>query len=160
MDTAVAYPAPMEVDKLITTFITKPAQALFVANVVLEDHGQGMVYRGRSAVVPVLRAFFGEGFSDGRMDIQTTFDSEQTAAIVFTFNGRHDGVFFGIPATGRQVTVPMILLFRTNQDHIQHISWYYDAGTLLRQLGLAVAPDYRLLVPADKKELACENHKP
>lgn len=151
MDTAVAYPTPMEVDKLITTFITEPAQALFAANVVLEDHGQGMVYQGRSAVVSVLHAFFGKGFSNGRMEIQTTFESEKTSAIVFNFNGRHDGVFFGIPATRRQVTVPMILLFRTNQDHIQHISWYYDAGTLLRQLGLALAPDYHLLEPADKK---------
>jgi len=159
LDTAVYYPISMARDRLIDTFAAAPLQAPLAADVVLEDHGQSMVYQGRTAVTSVLRAFFGEWFSDGRMDIQTTFDSEQTSAIVFNFNGRHDGVFFGIPATGRQVTVPMILLFRTNQDHIQHISWYYDAGTLLRQLGLAVASDYRLLVPIDKKELACENHK-
>jgi hypothetical protein len=32
----------------------------------------------------------------------------------------------------------MILLCHTTDHHIQHIAWYYDAGTILRQLGLTL----------------------
>jgi len=128
----------MEMDNLIADFARTPTQLPLTEDVVLEDHGQSMVYRGRTAVQPILRAYFVDGFSDGRVTVHTTLTNEQTIVIAFVFNGRHDGLFLGIPATGREVAVPMILLGHLNQQHIQHIALYYDAGTILRQLGLAL----------------------
>ena len=128
----------MGIDNLITDFAHTPAQLPLTEDVVLEDHGQSMVYQGRTAVLPILRAYFVDGFSDGRVTVHTTLANEQTIVIAFLFNGRHDGTFLGIPATGREVTVPMILLGHINQQQIQHLTLYYDAGTILRQLDLAL----------------------
>ena len=127
----------MGMDQLITNFAQTPTQLPLTEDVVLEDHGQRMVYRGRTAVLPILRAYFEDGFSDGRVTVHTTLTNEKSVVIAFNFNGRHDGPFLGIPATGREVTVPMILLGHVTQQQIQHLTLYYDAGTLLRQLDLA-----------------------
>ena len=128
----------MGIDNLIASFARTPTQLPLTDDVVLEDHGQSMVYRGRTAVLPILRAYFVDGFADGRVTVHTTLTNDQTIVIAFVFNGRHQGTFLGIPATGREVTVPMILLGHINQQHIQHLILYYDAGTILRQLGLAL----------------------
>ena len=139
LDTAFPYPIFMGIDDLIAALSTAPAAALFSDEVVLEDHGQSMVYIGREAVISVLRAYFGEGFPDGRMCLHTTLCNEQAAVLAFTFRGRQERVFLGIPATGREVAVPMILFCDTANQQIQRIACYYDAGTLLRQLGLSIA---------------------
>ncbi|MCL4267249.1 MAG: ester cyclase [Anaerolineae bacterium] len=125
-------------DHLIANFARTPTQLPLTEDVVLEDHGQSRVYRGRTAVLPILRAYFVDGFADSRATVHTTLTNEQTIVIAFVFNGRHQSLFLGIPATGREVTVPMILLGHISQQHIQHIILYYDAGTILRQLGLAL----------------------
>ena len=44
----------------------------------------------------------------------------------------------GIPPTGRAVAIPMALFCEIERQEIQLASLYYDAGTLLRQLGLAL----------------------
>ncbi len=126
-------------DSLFTALAADPAQAPLTDNAVLEDYGQSMVYRGRQAVISVLRAYFGLGFSNGRIEIHTAFSNPPARAVAFTFLGRQDGVFLGIPATGREVAVPMMLLYRLAKGHIYYLAWYYDAGTLLRQLGLSLS---------------------
>jgi steroid delta-isomerase-like uncharacterized protein len=138
LDTAVRYGFGMGMDHLIAAFVERPERAPLAEGVVLEDFGQCMVYRGRAAVLAVLSAFFGEGFPDGRMCVEATLSEKQMVVIAFVFCGRQERVFLGLPATGREVAVPMILLFRVAQQCIEHIAWYYDAGTILRQLGLGV----------------------
>jgi predicted ester cyclase len=44
----------------------------------------------------------------------------------------------GIPPTGREIAVPMALFFWIDAEQIRQVTLYYDAGTLLRQLGLAL----------------------
>lgn len=128
----------MAISSLIAIFIDAPPLAPLADDVVLEDYGQSMSYHGRTAVLPILRAYFGDGFPDGRICVEATFSDGRIAVVAFTFCGRQNGRFLGIPPTGREVAVPMILLCRTTDQHIQHIAWYYDAGTILRQLGLTV----------------------
>ena len=138
MDTPFLYPVGMDMGHFVTALVNAPAQAPLSNDVVLEDYGQSAVYRGRPAVVSVMQAFFGLGFSNGRILIQETFMNEGSRAAAFIFHGQQDGVFLGIPASGRQVSVPMILLVRLTGAQIHYLAWYYDAGTLLRQLGLSL----------------------
>jgi len=129
----------MQMDPLFAALAAAPAQAPLSDHAILEDYGQSMVYRGRQAVITVLRAYFGLGFPNGRIEIHAAFSNPPARAVAFTFLGRQDGVFLGIPATGREVAVPMMLLYRLAEGHIHYLAWYYDAGTLLRQLGLALS---------------------
>lgn len=129
----------MQIDPFIAALAADPAQAPLTVDAVLEDYGQSMVYRGRQAIISVLRAYFGLGFPNRRIEIQDAFSNQQSRAVAFTFFGRQDGVFLGIPATGREVIVPMMLLYRLADGYIHYLAWYYDAGTLLRQLGLVLS---------------------
>lgn len=138
LDTAVSYPILMVAEALISTFVTTPLQVPLADDIILEDYGQSMVYHGRPAVLPILQAYFGDGFPDGRISVQTTLSDRQKVVIAFTFCGRQQRAFLGLPATNREVAVPMLLLFRLAHQQIQHIAWYYDAGTFLRQLGLTL----------------------
>jgi predicted ester cyclase len=84
------------------------------------------------------RAFFIEGFAEVRIEIHRLIADEHAAALEFTFRGRHQGRFMGIPPTSREVVIPMALFCRIEAREIRQASLYYDAGTLLRQLGLAL----------------------
>ena len=139
MDTGSLYPGDMDIDHFIAALMAAPSQAPLGEDVILEDHGQSMVYRGRPAVTAVLEAYFKGGFSDGRMNVQEIFTNGPSQVVTFVFHGRQDGAFLGIPATGREVSVPMILLIRVTEEKIRYLAWYYDAGTLLRQLGLSLS---------------------
>ena len=75
----------MGMDHLIANFAHTPTQLPLTADVVLEDHGQSMVYRGRTAVLPILRAYFVDGFADGRVTVHTTLTNEQTIVIANEF---------------------------------------------------------------------------
>ena len=119
-------------------FLETPTAIPLTEEIVLQDLAQNCTYRRRTAVQRLLLAFFNEGFSEVRIKQQAMLADERTAIIEFVFYGRHSGVFMSIPATGQRVAVPMVLVCQIADSCIHHITWYYDAGTLLRQLGLAL----------------------
>jgi steroid delta-isomerase-like uncharacterized protein len=106
--------------------------------VVVQDQAQARAYSGRAAAEGLLRAFYADGFSDSRMDVRCIIADESTAVLEFTFQGRHTGLFVGIPPTGREVTLPMAIICEIFEGRICRARLYYDTGTLLRQLGLAL----------------------
>ena len=61
----------------------------------------------------------------------------------FAMRGTHQGNFMGIPATGRQVNVPGIIIYRlaTEQNDAIKIVEHWmqiDAAALMQQLGVSV----------------------
>ncbi|MCI0399100.1 MAG: ester cyclase [Chloroflexi bacterium] len=124
--------------QVVEAFVRAPAAVALVEEVVLKDLAQNCTYRGRAAVVALLRAFFVEGFAQARAEVQTMLVGECAAMLEFVFHGRQDGLFMGIPATGREVAIPMVLVCRIAAEKIQQAALYYDAGSLLRQLGMAI----------------------
>ena len=119
-------------------FLEAPTAVPLTDDIVLHDLAQNCVYRRRTAVYPLLLTFFVEGFSEVRMEKQTLLADERSAIVEFVFYGHHKGVFLSIPSTGKRVMVPMVLVCQIADGYIHHIRWYYDAGCLLRQLGLAL----------------------
>lgn len=106
-------------------------------DVILEDQAQGQVFRGRAAVTAVLYAF-SQGFPNARLEIRSQAQNGTAVFVELVFQGQQHGRFLGIPATGRQVTVAMVIVCQLYQERICRIALFYDAGTLLRQLGLAL----------------------
>jgi len=119
-------------------FLETPIAVPLADEIVLQDLAQNCTYMTRTAVHPLLLAFFVEGFSEVRIEKQTLLADEKSAIVEFIFYGHHKSVFLSIPATGKRVIVPMVLVCQIADGYIHHIRWYYDAGTLLRQLGLAL----------------------
>ncbi|MCI0580843.1 MAG: ester cyclase [Chloroflexi bacterium] len=124
--------------ELLQAFVAEPAAVSLADNATLADHAQNCVFKGRAAVANLLRALFQDGFPGSRAEVQSIVADERTAVLEFIFCGRQGGPFLGIPATGRAVVVPMVLVCRLANAQIQQAALYYDAGTLLRQLGLAL----------------------
>jgi steroid delta-isomerase-like uncharacterized protein len=55
----------------------------------------------------------------------------------WTWNGTHKGDFLGIPATGKQVTMTGVTIFRCQEDgKITEGWWQYDRLGLMTQLGV------------------------
>jgi hypothetical protein len=121
---------------LIVAFLERDPDVL-TEDVVLQDLAQERLFRGREAVTAVLDAFFVQGFTGAQVEVQTLLVDEQGAALAFIFRGRQDGSFLDIPPTQLAVCIPMVLICRIDAGRITWSSLYYNAGTLLRQLGLA-----------------------
>lgn len=52
------------------------------------------------------------------------------------FHGRHIGEFAGIPATGKEVRVPLCVVYNLENDKITHGRVYFEIPALLQQLGI------------------------
>ena len=54
----------------------------------------------------------------------------------FAFRATHHGEFMGIPATGRQVNAPGIIIYRIADNKIVEHWMQFDSLTLMQQLGV------------------------
>lgn len=54
--------------------------------------------------------------------------------------GRHEGVFNGIPPTGRQVEFPFAIGYEVENDKIVHHWMIADQAVLMEQLGITAVP--------------------
>jgi steroid delta-isomerase-like uncharacterized protein len=124
--------------QIITAFVKNPTAVVLAEEVVLEDHAQNRICRGRAEVESVLRAFFVEGFPEVRTEVHSITADETFAVLECAFHGRQDGPFVGLPSTGREVALPIVIVCQILESQIHRLSLYYDAGSLLRQLGLAL----------------------
>jgi steroid delta-isomerase-like uncharacterized protein len=81
------------------------------------------------------------GFSDFHFDIEAMHHADDALLVEGRFRGTHDGNWHGLPGTGREVDVPMIIVFRFEEDRMVCERTYFDIGTPLRQLGVARDPN-------------------
>lgn len=54
----------------------------------------------------------------------------------FVLRGTHTGSFFGIPATGKAVTVPAHAILKIRDNHVHTLLAVFDEAGMLRQLGV------------------------
>jgi predicted ester cyclase len=55
------------------------------------------------------------------------------------FVGKHIGEFAGIPATGKDVRVPICVVYDLENDQIKRGRVYFEMPALMQQLGLSPA---------------------
>lgn len=122
---------------LIEAFITGHACEALAEDVIVREHAQECEFRGRAEIRGLWRAFSG-GFPEVRTEIHAIAVDEGTAVAEVAFRGRQDGPFLGIPPTGREVILSVRIIFQLVDSQIRAADIYYDAGSLLRQLGLAL----------------------
>ena len=124
--------------QLVEAFVGGSTAVALTQDIVLCDQAQSRSFAGQAAVEAVWRAMFADSFAEVRIEISTLVADETAAALEFTFRGRHRRRFMGIPPTDREVAIPMALFCLIEAGQLRRASLYYDAGTLLRQLGLAL----------------------
>lgn len=79
------------------------------------------------------------GFSNLHMSVDATITRGDEVAWRFTVTGRHDGAFFEMPPTFRDVSVGGIVMSRFADGRWAEDWVQYDAAGMLRQLGVGEA---------------------
>lgn len=62
-------------------------------------------------------------------------------AVRATFRGVHEGEFFGVPATGNEVEISLIIIYRIEDGMIAEHWMQADVMGLMQQLGALPAPE-------------------
>ncbi|HEU5101792.1 MAG TPA: ester cyclase [Roseiflexaceae bacterium] len=124
--------------QLVEAFVVGRTAMVLAEDVVFADQAQSRSFTGRAAVEAIWQALFVDGFAEVRIEIRTLIADDTAAALEFIFCGRHHGRFMGLPPTGQDVAIPMALFCQIEAGQIRRATLFYDAGTLLRQLGLAL----------------------
>jgi steroid delta-isomerase-like uncharacterized protein len=76
------------------------------------------------------------GFSDIQFTINDVFGQDDKLVKHWTFKGKHTGVFFGIPATGKTVDVQGVTLVGMKGGKIAEEQDFFDNLDFMQQLGI------------------------
>jgi steroid delta-isomerase-like uncharacterized protein len=113
--------------------------ALLSADHVYEDVAFGVVARSPEET----RQFFAGAFAafpDIYFEQPAAVVGAERGAIEWTMTGTHRGDMPGMPATGKAFSVRGATVFEIADGQVSAVRDYWDAATLLRQLGLMEGP--------------------
>lgn len=86
---------------------------------------------GYLAIINMMRS----GFSDIQWSLEETINENDKVAARFTMRGTHDGVFFGVPATGMKIKVQAINFYSLSAGKIVREFGQPDMLGILQQIG-------------------------
>jgi steroid delta-isomerase-like uncharacterized protein len=79
-------------------------------------------------------------FPDQRNEVIALHHADDAVIVEFDLMGTHEGAFRGLPPTGKSFRCRMAAVFLFEGDHLVCERVYFDAATILRQLGIAHDP--------------------
>jgi steroid delta-isomerase-like uncharacterized protein len=85
--------------------------------------------------------FLRTAFPDIKITDESTVAEGDRVSIRWSFEGTHRGEFFGMPGTGKRVSMGGFDIFRVQDGRIQELWLENDYLTLMQQLGIAPSPD-------------------
>ncbi len=94
-------------------------------------------FKGRDQVAQFYRGLF-EGVPDAAFELVNAFVGEEGVVEESILRGTQRGTLFGIPPTGREIALPLTIVFPILNGQIMGERLYFDLATLARQLGVAV----------------------
>jgi steroid delta-isomerase-like uncharacterized protein len=109
--------------------------SMMADDVVFTIMATGQEHQGPDGVKQLLDYFYHLAFDAKAESINAIFADGQ-AAVEVTFVGKHIGEFAGIPATGKDVSVPLAVLYDLENDQIKRGRVYFEMPVLLAQLGI------------------------
>jgi steroid delta-isomerase-like uncharacterized protein len=104
-------------------------------DVVFTVMATGQENRGRDGVLGMLTYFYHVAF-DATFVPRTVIFGDGNAMTEGDFVGKHIGEFAGIPATGKDVRVPLCVVYDLENDQIVHGRVYFEMPALMQQLGV------------------------
>ena len=94
---------------------------------------------GREGLKDVIR-MMRTAFPDIHWVVEETIASEDKVASRFKWTGTHRGEFLGIPATGRTITVPGVVIDRLTGGKMADSRILMDTLAMMQQLGVIPTP--------------------
>lgn len=99
-------------------------------NVAMEE-----TYEGKRAVGEFLQRLF-TAVPDLRFEVSHKIARGDNVAEQWSIAGTHSGTLFGVPATGRRVSLPGMSMVTLRDGKFLRDEFYFDSGIFLRQVGL------------------------
>jgi predicted ester cyclase len=78
---------------------------------------------------------------DSRVVISDMIAEGDKVAVRYTIEGTHEGVLFGVPPTGRPVSIESFTVERVSDDKIWEHWRVTDTMNMMRQLGAIPTPE-------------------
>jgi len=104
-------------------------------DVVFTIMGTGEEYHGPQAVLGMLHYFYRVAF-DATARGTNLIVTDGQACLEAMAEGAHIGEFAGIPATGREVSVPLCVVYDFAGDKLRRGHVYMEMPVLMAQLGV------------------------
>ena len=105
---------------------------------VFRNLHNGETYKGRAEVGALLHYMYHVAF-DAKAIMSSYIITEEKAQVEGMFKGRHIGEFAGIPATNKEVSVPLCVTYDLKNGLIKEARIFMFADLLLQQLGVTTA---------------------
>jgi steroid delta-isomerase-like uncharacterized protein len=102
-------------------------------DVVFTNMATGDENRGRDSVGQMLNYIYHVAF-DATTETKNLVVADGSAVFEADFVGRHIGEFAGIPATNKQVRVPLCVVYDLANDRITRGRVYFEVPALFQQL--------------------------
>jgi predicted ester cyclase len=104
---------------------------------VFRNMATGECYRGRAEIGAMLHYMYQVAF-DAKAEMKSYIITAGKAQVEGDFVGRHTGEFAGIPATNKEVRVPMCVTYDLKDGLIQEARIFVMADVLIRQFGVSM----------------------
>jgi len=122
--------------EFINTASEKLAHELISPAAVFYVPGRPEPMRGPAGYLAIIGMMRG-GFPDIQWTLEETIAEGNNVAARFTMRGTHQGVFFGVPPTGKKIAVQAMNFYRWSKGQIVGERGQPDLLGLLQQIGAA-----------------------
>ena len=109
--------------------------SMMADDVIFTIMATGQEQHGTAAVLGMMNYLYHVAFEATFSSSKLLF-GEGNAVAEGHFVGKHIGEFNGIPATGKDVRVPICLVYDLTDDKITQCRVYFETPALLQQLGI------------------------
>ncbi|MHB8132900.1 MAG: ester cyclase [Anaerolineaceae bacterium] len=111
--------------------------SMLADDVVFTLMSTGQEYHGHDEVLGMMNYLYHVAFDANAKTRITIFD-ENHALLEANFIGKHIGEFNSIPATGKNVNVPLCVVYDLENNKIKRARIYFETPALLQQLGVNI----------------------
>lgn len=115
---------------------------MMAEDVIFTNMATGEEHAGREAVREMLE-FVYHGAFEGHAETRNLIVDGDRAVLEATFVGTHKGDFAGVPATGREVRVPLAVIYDMKDGMITRGRIYFEVPAFLAQVRTEAAAGAR-----------------
>ena len=108
--------------------------SMMAPDVVFTSMATGDEHRGKEALAGMLHYIYHVAF-DARAEAKNMVFADNQAVLEADFVGRHIGEFAGVPPTGKDVRVPLCVVYDLENDQIKRGRVYFEVPAFLKQVG-------------------------
>ena len=125
--------------EFINTGSEKLAEELIAPDAVFHVPGRPEPMRGPAGYLSII-GMMRSGFPDIQWTLEEMIAEEDKVAARFTMRGTHQGSFFGVPPTGKTITVQAMNFYRLSGGQFVEERGQPDLLGLLMQIGAVPSP--------------------